>query len=576
MFNHKLAVALVMCLLAAAAAADDGKVVAPDVLKHVPVDCLGFAVVKNVAQCTDRIDAFLKTISVGGGEEEIRVLPMIQAMVRMGEGFDPKGGFAAVMLDPQQFELDLVSLIVGPDPKAAAPARQPPPLPLVLLIPGKGSARMFADREPTVDGKLVKFAGDDETPRYCLQVGNYVALGPNRKAVETVARGGASISAALPASDKAFIAANDVAVWVNFKVLSPILDAAIGRMKDGMDAPVAAIVNDWREKFKQMTDANIGLKFGAKGIELDMRASYSPTSAVGKVLTAWKPVATALLSKLPASAYAFAFSMTDPPKMPSDDVAKNIDRMLTEDPCKALDADDKARFKKALLTMDRQVRGVQLMVAPGAEGSATIRVGAVLECLSAAEVRKALADCAASLAALVKAHAAVDMAPPVTITHVSGKDTDRVVLALDEKRRAIAKSVLGVESIEILIKQTDAKTLVISAPGKGFLASLVASAGSAKGLNADPKVATALARMPVKPLAVALFDARGIQAIIKAVRTARGEKPLADDMRASAPFVFGVYARGADVGIAIDLPAETIREIISTVKAAMNAAANVE
>jgi len=560
----------------------------PDVLGRVPADCLGFAVVKDIKDCTGKLDAFLQRLGEPG-QEAPDSLAEITGKVKLGAGFDASGGFAAVMLDPQQYGVDLVTMIAGP---ADASEKEPDAsqMPLVLLIPGTDPARMFAGREPVTEGGVVKFAGEDGTPRYCLQVGRHVALSGNLKAARAVAAGGTSVWPKLSARDKAFVAANDVSVWVNMKLLSPILDAAIARAKaraakagDDAEAGEAAdllerfgpAMDEWRDRFKQMADATLGARIAADGLTIEARATYRPDSATGKALATGEGPSGPLLGRLPARAYAAAFGISNPPRMPREWHARQVERMLARAPMRDLPAKEKARMRAAMMALHEQLRGVQLWVGPAGEGEGALRVACVLECLSAEKLRAVIADAVEGVVQTMKLHKAAG-AEKLTLAYrpaaetLAGRKVDLIrIAAAGKDAREGLKRIVGSDRPAVMIVEADAKTLVMTlGGGKDFLAAALKAAGGGT-LHANPSVAKALAGLHKRPMAVGVVNAKNVQAIIKAVRAAAGEKPVPVEITSEAPFAGAVFVEGTDACLRMHLPADTVKEVVQVVVALM-------
>ena len=82
------------------------------VLDKLPADTVGFFVVNDINATGLRLDAFLIDLGVGpmigimpgGPTSDIsHVITMLKMQARLGEGFDPNGGFAAAIMDPAKF-----------------------------------------------------------------------------------------------------------------------------------------------------------------------------------------------------------------------------------------------------------------------------------------------------------------------------------------------------------------------------------------------------------------------------------------------------------------------------------------
>ena len=169
--------------LGAGAEATEAKPLGPKVpaiaaLKQIPAGCMGFVVVNNVNGMCGKVDEFLKSIGPGGQPFlPMSVLDLIKGQLQLGEGFNSNGPFAAVMLDPQQYGVNLMEMLDLPGAKPAPAEEKPPEVPAVILIPGKDPAKMFMGREGTKDGAYLKIG-----KMYWRQVGSFVAGSPSKKA----------------------------------------------------------------------------------------------------------------------------------------------------------------------------------------------------------------------------------------------------------------------------------------------------------------------------------------------------------------------------------------------------------
>ncbi|MHC4718576.1 MAG: hypothetical protein ACYS5V_16525, partial [Planctomycetota bacterium] len=307
------------------------------VLDHVPGGVVGFVLIEHAGRVATKADAFLAAVSPP--DEPILPVPvieMIKAQVGIAEGFNPAGGFAAAMLDPKPYGIDLAEVVAGKRRDGRKITKDM--LPLVVLIPGKDPAGLFAFRKPTVVNGVVQFTGTDKTPRYCLQAGGYVALGANLEAVKAVAAATGSIRSRLSEADKAFIKAHDLTVWVDMAKLAPALGTAAGPPKaeakpaGGMLAALRALKGDpmaqWQGVLGQMASGVAGLRFAKEGLYVDARGAFRADSEMAKALAAHKPTPVKLLDRLPGPPYVLALGLLGAPKAPETLSAEGIDRIL--------------------------------------------------------------------------------------------------------------------------------------------------------------------------------------------------------------------------------------------------------
>ncbi|KPK85720.1 MAG: hypothetical protein AMJ81_03015 [Phycisphaerae bacterium SM23_33] len=582
-----------------------GQAAAPaklDVLQRVPAGCTGFAVVTGAGATAAKFDAFVKLL--GSPEEPVLpapVLELMQSQTKMGKGFNPEGGFAAVMLDLKQYGLEPAELAAAIRQGKPLPSRR---LPLVMLIPGRNPAEMFALRKPTTQGDLVQFEGQDKNPRYCLQAGAHVALGANLQAVRAVAAGlpppgqagGESVLKRLSAADKAFIADNDVTVWMDPAKGGPTLAAAIAALQkrfepaEGAQMParvrlmrafatVTGAAGPFGDALNQMDAFALGLRFESQGLLAELRCSFRPDSMLGKALAACKAAEGNPFDRLPNMPYVLALSRVNQPRPPKEWAAGRVETALSQEPLKSLPEEAKARYRRAALGLGEQIRSVQLYFGTVSGEGGMARMACVLECASAGETRKLLAEFTAV------AGEALGTSKDQTIGEVlvkyegeavrrGGKDADAITLkapAGSERNQKEMHLLLASESLRLLVAEADEKTLVITlGGGSDFLTKAMQSAAKRSGrLARDPAVAKALAMLPPKRVGTAVVNAKNLQVLLKAIKAATGGKIIPVDIASEVPFAAGIWADGAELRISLRLPTETARDLVKLYSAAL-------
>ena len=116
---------------------------AEPIMGHIPAGAMGYVVVNNVTAMGGNVERFLEQTGLremlGMPEMPGWLVGMIKGAAQLGEGFNPNGGFAVVMLDPQQYGVDMVSLMGMAQP-TTAPVEQPKP-PVLMVCCSRGSWR---------------------------------------------------------------------------------------------------------------------------------------------------------------------------------------------------------------------------------------------------------------------------------------------------------------------------------------------------------------------------------------------------------------------------------------------------
>ncbi len=593
---------------------------AGDVLKHIPAGCMGFIVVKNVEDFTDKIDGFIKAISPEGQSLlPEKVLDKIRQAAKLGEGFNANGGFAVVMLDPQVYGVDIVEMIAG-EKKATAPGETPkkePLPPLVLIVPttDKTLTNMLANYNPVKEGNYVKIQkAGASTPMYCMVAGNYAMIGPNLKAVQNMAGGvRRPVITKLSATDKAVILRNDISGWINIKMVAPIANAAMTKMEkeikkteeimaeaenrggprrssgpfgSGMAMQKTMVGNfpGFKEIIKQLDDVSFGLRITKDGIMVEGRCSYLPDSIMGKALSLYRPMAGSLLNRLPSMPYVVAFGARNEPKMPKAFNIKQIKNVLDNEPFKDLTPEAKAKCLKVWLELDEQIESIQVYAGGITTGTGQVGAVCVLECKSAEKVKALLADGTTVATEVIKGidereikklavkyHKALET---VGARKVDVIDIDHPeLLRMGENDRQKMKAILGEDKVRLLITAVDKKTLVITIGGSKSL--LVEALKTAKGtgtLPANPSIIRALAKLPKKRTAVVLYNVGNIFKIITNISAAIGEEmPPIPPIVADEPLAGSISIEGTDISAAGYIPISTVSEVVKAYMAMMQA-----
>ena len=546
---------------------------APGPLKGVPADALAFVIVRNAGEVAAKVDAFAKRVSPPG--EPLLPLPlleMVKQQTAMGEGLNARGAFVAVMLDPEDYGLDL-GKVVG-DPEAKLTSDQ---VPLVALIPGRDAGRLFAARKPVVEDGVVRFRGQDDRPRYCLQAGEHIALGANLKAVRAVAGGAAkSVAGRLGAAWAASGVGADVAVWVDARKLGGILTQLLrrsgppGTARSQVGGPLGAGRDVLAEELDSIL---VTLRFGDDALAVDVRATFRAGSELGRCFQEYKVPSIQYFRRLPAGAYVASGQWLAQPKAPQAWLTRRLAAELASGPAAKLPAASKARYRKARLELDRRIQAVQLQLSFTAGADGKLRAVCVLACDSAEKVRQlvgelvGLAEEAAKAAGPGPRRARVRFQAGAAT--VGQRKADAIIVDLPEADAKVIRALHGSAPLRVLLAEADGSTLVMTfGGGERFLAeALRTAAGRAGKLAGSPGVAKAMAMLPPGALGVGLLNARNLQALIKAARTAAGGQAVAVTIDTDVPFAGALHVAGGDLQLSVRLPIETVREVMKVVSA---------
>ena len=563
------------------------KVSPVEVLQRIPAGCAGFVIVNNVEGMGAKVDAFIKSISPEGEPMlPMGVVDMLLGQVEFGEGLNRNGPFAAVMLDPQLYGLDLLKMIGLPTKSATAPAAgsatepatEQPAVPVVLLVPGKDPAKLLAAHNPVKDGDYFRTDGGT----FWIQLGNFVVGSPNKKALAAVVKAEKSVVSELSLADKALIVRNDAAAWVNFKVVGPMAEGVLAGVKgmltaeeDPAMAGVIPMFDMYGALIREVQDVALGVRFVPSGILIETQCSFKPEGIVGKALATVKLSSGPLLNRLPTMPYIMAFGARGTSAMPKELNAKMLDSFVTSGLLKDLSAESIAKLKQMAGEFDGQVDGVQLYLGGVTSGEGQIGVAYVLECKSAAKVRELLPDYIALVSEIYQAMDDENI-NQIALKYHKGLETidDRKVdvISIDHPKLASMevsdqtklRAVLGEDKIRLLVAQADAKTLVLTlGGGKSFLAAALGAAGGTGKLAADPATAKSLKMLPTRRMAVGLLNVGNVIKVIKSVSMALGEEPPPINIQAPEPIAGSISVEKSDVQIVCYIPSDTVKNVMA-------------
>jgi hypothetical protein len=206
-----------------------------DVSQYIPSDSLAYAVVNNVGVMTGNVEKYLEDVGLSALLKPMMptgLLDLIKLQAMLGDGFNPNGGFAFVMLDPNKFGIDVIAMMeskkAATEP-ASAPATAPaaePKLPFAIFVPGSGVKEVFGNYPQTPAGKYTEvqlrmgkmLAG---------QIGGYVVLSPLAEVLDVIT--GPRSGPPLPKTQTDMIAQSDLAIHINIASAEPIIKALMAQ-----------------------------------------------------------------------------------------------------------------------------------------------------------------------------------------------------------------------------------------------------------------------------------------------------------------------------------------------------------
>ncbi len=555
---------------------------AEPVMKHIPAGAMGFVVVNNIQDSAARTEKFLKEIGVwpmlGLDGMPGGLVGLLQMQAMLGEGFNPNGGFAAVLLDPQQFGVDLIELMgPGGPPKmpATAPSTQvqEKKVPVILLVPGKGVEEIFGNYPIEQAGAFQKVSLR-MGPMLAAKCGDYVALSPSGEALTALLEAKTKATQELNSSQCAALAKAGIAVHINMKIAGPIVAQLMKRSMQQMAAMqgmglapggptelTAAVLPFYIDMLEQMDGVTISGRFVETGMVISELVACNPQSEWGKAMASCKSSGGKLLDKLPNLSYVLAVGSNfinpgpEAQKLPNE----MFDKILASEVFAAVPEETIAKAKDIITTLNEQVQGSQFVAGGAPEGSGLLGLAYVIKCEDAEVVKELLADgtsvVESFIKALIRKHAeseGIEGLLQLRITYVKGVESigtisvdaidiihpkieqlfetggqeapagttkplgeDTFEQGIEPPAGEIAAKIVGEKKIRIRVAAVDKNTVVITFGGaSAFTAEAIKAAQKGGTILSSEGLAESMKYMPENCGMLVLFNAGNLWELV--------------------------------------------------------------
>ncbi len=587
------------------------------VISYIPSGTAGYVVVNDVKSCTDKIDKFLAdaglsqiiAMSMGGGPggqnggQMPGVLQMLQGAAQLGQGFNPNGGFAAVMLNPEDYDLDIVGMIkaeMEPGP-SEGPEVQFKDVPFVMIVPGKGIKEVFGAYEIIPGGKYTQVKLRMGTVMADEKQG-YVFLSPNEKALGAVLSARGSAVGELPKPEAELMAASDIAANVNVRTIRPMLlkmvDMIGEKMKEqssgrpgvgGMSAPLAPFAlqmkmadyytSIYKEIFKQTDSMTLAGRFVDTGLVAEGMATFTEGSDLAGSIKVDNPGAKKLLNRLPNLPYVLAMgaagnAMKNPvAEDPKEQINMAVNAIASAAEGKLSD-EDKAKMKKIFLGLQGQVTGVQFAGGGAPAGSGLFGLSMVIDCKSAAKLKALMTDGVDLGNSLIQTADDPDF-KQLQLSYAKGVETveqtpvDTIEfthpeMAEEDDKDKMVK-VLGEDKVRIFVAEADKDTLVLTFGGsRAFLGESIKLAKTGGGtILQGPDSAEALKYMPKNTSFIMLFNGGNLLDVIKTAKNtmAPDSQPIPFQITCKTPIAVGAGGKDNTGHMALYMPSGLIKDL---------------
>jgi len=587
---------------------------APSILECIPAGS-SYYMTNSIAKTIDKTEMFLIDIGVApmlgigvsrpgdGRPSQSVLLEMLKGGLGFGEGFDPKGAAAAVMLDPALVGADFVERMkaakVEGGPASLFEAMRMEEI-LAFVVPGTLDA-LLIQQESTKEGKLTVMKMGGETV-YAAQKGLYVVLGPTKKAVNAILDAKKTAAADLSADEIELIKSSELAGHYDMRPYRPLfgklLDELPELLEKNFDKPTAAGLKVYvmmaRELMEQMDATTVGVKLGQNGVNIDSISTAKAGSTAAKVFAAESatPGGAKVLDSLPSTPYVAAMGVNGWMNNPTlhaamTDLSK---AMMGPGAIYKVDEKTKARMTEMQTEMAGMITGLQLVLGGAPKGKGMFSAAYVIKCKDSAKYREVLPE---GIELTNKMMAGLEMppgSPKMAMTYtkdaekVDGLSVDSMNILLsqvpgDDKNELpkMLKMVLGEENIRLLIATPDAKTMVMTIGGSTETMSQALKVCAGKGpIPAMPGTAEVMRYLPENPSIVALFNADNLMDVIAAGMPAAGAPPEAVKevpglITCKTPIAFGARTKGATLQTGLYVPKALIKEAVKAIMTTIGA-----
>ncbi|MCY2931901.1 MAG: hypothetical protein NTV86_20880 [Planctomycetota bacterium] len=562
------------------------------------------------------VDAYLKDIGVRDmlippaeeGAPPATLLSMLRQATNMGKGFDPTGGFAAVLLDPAELGMDTMDVFRLSEPAAppkpegdeAAPAPAPkvrPEPPIVLLVPGSGVAEVFEAFEPVADGKTWKLKMPHSSkPAYAMALGGYVAMSPSKEAIAFMAKGVVKAPAGIDPNALAIIQRGDVAVHMNMAKFAPVFTKLMAKAKQDMtrhagpkDEFATMMFGTYENLFKELQSFTLSLRMTGDGVAFEMYEAVVPGSAMAKNLASQAGVRGGVqtLSGLPSLPYVLAIG-TAHAANPGAKAAslEALDNLLKLQALAKVSDELKARTRKFVTDYSDELKGMQMVMGGAPAGSGVFGAAVVLKCQDSEKVRAMMGEGAALAEAYIKSLAEDPKAQQLKLTYTRGAQTiDGVsvdvlgiahpdITDMKEDKKADMKKALAEDQLLVRVAAVGKDTAVITFGGAQAMMSEALKAAAGKGpIPTAPGTAAALKHLPANPSVVMLFNVANLLDVIRTGMTATGAPPKAvarvPQLKCQTPIAMGSQTMGNGAHAVLYIPTDLVKEGVPAIMGAV-------
>lgn len=578
------------------------------VLSHIPTGAMGFLVVNDVEKLTGKIDDYVETIGMADMAQGVMptgLLDLVRASARLGEGFDPRGGFAVVMLDPADFGIDVPALLERGAAGEPAPEVK---WPFVLLLGGRSIEDVFTNYQitpPDSENGYARVAlrmGE----MFAGEMGDYLALSPRSDALDALSGAAGTVASALPAGHPALLSGSDLGLHVNMDVAGPILDAVMqqaevkitemqaqagemGPQGPGMMmSPTKAwgqMLPMYRMMVRQVADATVGMRLLPEGLVADKLLAPRPGTPLETMVAYSEGVSGSPLDSVPGMDYVLALGMAMPTGQAREAYRQFNDRIMEQmwNLYPGLTQEQQERIQETAGRSIDLIDEIQVSFGGAPEGSGVMGLTYLLKGEDARAIRAWLKE----YIPLVNELYSTSTMPPeirgmklayeenveTAVANIEDAQVDAVSIQLPEQPspqdHQQLQDLFGQEALRVFVVPADDKSLVIAFGGEGYLADAISRARQGSGqIPVSPGFPDAMAHMPANAGMVMLLKPSNIFPLIDRAQQASGQQapPMPIRFMHETPLTMGVGIRDGSAHIAGLIPTDFVRDVSGAVR----------
>ena len=558
------------------------------ILTHIPAGA-SYVMTSSVDKAIGSAEMFLIDIGVGqmlgigvsrpgdGRGPRSELLDMIKKQLKLGEGFDSKGGAAFVVLDPKTVGLDLVKLMDASQTKSAEPTGPPPalnPENMIAIIAPGAVETLFADAKPAKEGGLTVLT-PNRKKIYAAQKGPYAVISPSKTAVKTIIDAKENAASELSNDELSMVNSSDLAMHVNVVPFRPVikkfLDGFKEQLKTQFDPATAMGFNVYLMMGEALVDqldaTTLGVKMGQNGLNIDSISTAKTGSTMAKVFAAESDATggAKVFDSLPSLPYVLAMGIDgwmDNAAMLAASMDFSKAMMGPGSPYK-LDEKDLAAMEAMQAKVASLVTGAQMSIGAAPAGKGMVSLAYVIHCKDSAKYREIFPESITLTNKMMSAAQTQPNAPKISMTYakdaekVGDLSVDALTISLTgmpgakpDELSGIFKMIFGEETIRMLVATPDAQTLVMTLGGASETMAKTLEVAAGKGpIPAMGGTAEAMRNLPKNSSIVMLFNAANLMDVIRTGMQAAGAKPeetkMIPTLKCKTPIAFGAKAKGA-------------------------------